>query len=51
MHASSSCFLLPNIICYILYINLAIFGLEMQKWYVVLEGKVLGVYEEWENYL
>jgi viroplasmin and RNaseH domain-containing protein len=29
----------------------AVFALEMKKWYPMYEGKVLGVYKEWEDYL
>jgi hypothetical protein len=27
----------------------SILGIEMAKWYVVYQGRVLGVYDEWDD--
>jgi viroplasmin and RNaseH domain-containing protein len=29
----------------------SILGIEMAKWYVVYQGRVLGVYDEWDDWL
>src|SRR5664279_4853102 len=47
MHAYVCCILIIYEFAY----DVSFFGIEMKKWYVVYEGRVPGVYDQWEDYL
>jgi hypothetical protein len=50
----NSCFCLSNIVLHInfeFYCDLYVLGMEMKQWYVVYEGRIPGVYDEWADCL